>query len=78
MAQHQKDPLRPLAADKVTYLESVSHSYSDRASRVTRSKILLAVARSYTYTEVAHSVGRRSGDAVGALVSRFNQEGIVG
>jgi hypothetical protein len=77
MTRHQKDPLRPLTAEEVTYLESVSRSYSDSASRVIRAKILLAVARGCNYTEAAHSVGRRSGDAVGALVSRFNQEGIV-
>jgi hypothetical protein len=37
----------------------------------------LAVAEGYNYTDAAHSVGRRSGDAVGKLVVRFNQEGIA-
>ena len=77
MTRHQKDPLRSLTAEEVEYLESVSRAYSDRASRVTRAKILLAVDRGCTYTEAAHCVGRRSGDAVSVLVSRFNQEGIA-
>lgn len=37
MARHQKDPLRSLSAEVVAYLETVSRSYNDRASRVARS-----------------------------------------
>jgi transposase len=41
----------------------------------TRAKLLLAVARGDDYQTAAHSVGRRSGDAVSQLVTRFNAEG---
>jgi len=66
MTRHQKDPLRSLSAEAVGYLETVSRSYSDRASRVTRAKILLTVAGGCPYTEAAHRVGGSSGDAVAA------------
>jgi transposase len=77
MTRRQKDPLRRLTTEEREYLETVSRSYSDSASRVARAKILLAVAGGCNYTEAARSIGRRSGDAVGALVSRFNREGIA-
>jgi transposase len=38
---------------------------------------LLIVAEGKSYTEAAKSAGRRSGDAVSKLVSRFNREGIA-
>lgn len=38
---------------------------------------MLAVAAGCNYTDAAHSVGRRSGDAVGKLVARFNEAGIA-
>lgn len=37
----------------------------------------LAVARGDDYQTAAHSVGRRSGDAVSHLVVRFNAEGLA-
>jgi transposase len=43
---------------------------------VARAKQLLAVADGYNYIEAAQKSGRKSGDAVSQLVSRFNQEGM--
>jgi transposase len=77
MTRHQKHPLRDLTAQEQQYLEKVSRSQRESVSRVVRAKILLAVATGQNYTDAAHSVGRRSGDAVGKLVARFNQEGIA-
>jgi len=77
MTRHQKHPLRELTPEEKQYLEKVSRLQSESAGRVVRAKILLAVAEGYNYTDAAHSVGRRSGDAVGKLVVRFNQEGIA-
>jgi transposase len=37
---------------------------------------LLAVADGHSYTDAARAAGRRSGEAVSDLVSRFNREGI--
>lgn len=77
MTRHQKHPLRDFTLEEKQYLEKVSRSQSESASRVVRAQLLLAVAEGHNYTEAAHSVGRRSGDAVGQLVARFNEEGIV-
>jgi transposase len=76
MARKQKDPLRKLTADEHQFLERVSRSGSAPASHVARAKALLAVSRGHTYAEAARLTGRRSGDAVALLVSRFNREGI--
>jgi transposase len=42
---------------------------------VARAKAVLAVADGDSYTAAAQAAGRRSGDAVAALVTRFNAEG---
>jgi transposase len=76
MTKRQKDPLRPLADEEREYLERVSRSGSAPASHVARAKAILAVADGDSYTEAAWRAGRRSGDAVSNLDSRFNQEGI--
>lgn len=76
MARQQKDPLRDLTAEEHQFLERVSRSGSAPASHVARAKALLAVSRGYSYTEAARRAGRRSGDAVAMLVSRFNREGL--
>jgi transposase len=76
MARKQKDPLRMLTADESQFLERVSRSGSAPASHVARAKALLVVSRGHSYAEAARLAGRRSGDAVSMLVSRFNREGI--
>ena len=77
MTRHQKNPLRILTQEEQDYLEKISRAQSETASRVTRAKIILAVAEGYSYTDASHRVGRRSGDAVAKLVARFNQEGMA-
>jgi transposase len=77
MTRHQKNPLRDLTPEEYQYLEKVNRSQSESAGRVVRAKILLAVVEGHNYTDAAHSVGRRSGDAVGKLVARFNEEGLA-
>ncbi len=77
MSRRQKDPLRPLTAEEQAALEHVSRSHSEPASHVARAKALLAVAAGQTYTAAARAAGRRSGDAVAHLVTRFNQQGIA-
>ncbi len=42
-----------------------------------RAKALLSVAEGAGYTKAAQRAGRRSGDAIAALVTRFNREGIA-
>lgn len=76
MTRRKKDPLRELTNEERTWLGRISRSQSEPASHVARAKQLLAVAEGYSYTEAAQKSGRKSGDAVSQLVSRFNQEGL--
>jgi transposase len=77
MTRRQKDPLRPLHADEQTSLERLSRSQTEPASHVARAKALLAVAAGESYCAAAQAAGRRSGDAVAQLVTRFNQHGLA-
>jgi transposase len=72
----QKDPLRALSDDERAVLGQLSRSVSEAAAVVARAKALVAVAGGASYTAAAQAAGRRSGDAVGRLVARFNQEGL--
>jgi hypothetical protein len=72
-----KDPLRPLTYEEREVLEQISRARSEPASHVARAKALLAVADGQSYTAAARAAGRRSGDAVSQLVSRFNREGLA-
>ena len=76
MSRKKKDPLRALTEEEQDWLERISRSQAEPASHVARAKQLLAVADGCNYTEAAEKSGRRSGDAVSHLVSRFNQEGM--
>jgi hypothetical protein len=77
MTRRQKDPLRELREEERAELERISRARSEAAEAVIRAKMLLAVAEGQSYTDAARSVGRRSGDAVSGLVSRFNKEGMA-
>lgn len=77
MTRRKKDPLRPLTDEEREVLEQISRAQSEPASHVARAKALLAVAGGQSYTAAARAAGRRSGDAVSQLVSRFNREGLV-
>jgi transposase len=77
MTRRQKDPLRPLTQEERKLLIRISRSHAEPASHVARAKALLAVAEGKSYTEAAKAAGRRSGDAVSHLVSRFNREGLA-
>jgi transposase len=77
MTRRQKDPLRPLTEDERKLLIRISRSHAEPASHVARAKALLAVAEGKSYTEAAKAAGRRSGDAVSHLLSRFNREGLA-
>src|ERR687896_87362 len=77
MARRQKEPLRAVTAAERAELERIARMGSERADRVARARALLAVADGSRFTDAARSVGRRSGDAVGRLVARFNREGLA-
>jgi len=78
MTSRKKDPLRSLTQEEQSWLERISRSYSEPAIHVIHAKQILMVAEGHSYTEAAHSLGRKNGDAVAKLVSRFNQEGLKG
>lgn len=77
MTRRQKDPLHPLKDYQRQILEQLSRAQREPAVHVVRAQLLLAVANGTSYTDAARSVGRRSGDAVSHLVSRFNQVGLA-
>jgi transposase len=77
VTRRRKDPLRSLTDEERDVLEQISRSYSEPASHVARSKVILAVANGKTYAEAAQAAGRKSRQAVSELVSRFNQQGIA-
>lgn len=77
MTRRQKDPLRPLTEEERELLVRIGRSQAEPASHVARAKALLAVADGQSYTAAARAAGRRSGDAVSNLVSRFNHEGLA-
>jgi len=77
MTRHKVDPLRALTDEERAVLTQISRAASEPASHVARAKSLLAVADGKNYTEAAHAAGRRAGDAVSHLVSRFNREGLA-
>lgn len=77
MSRRRKDPLRGVTASERASLEELGRAMSAPAGVVARARALLAVADGCSYTEAARRVGRRSGDAVGELVARFNREGVV-
>ena len=77
MSRLKKDPLRPLQAEEQSHLERVSRALGLPAALVARAKVLLAVANGASYTAAAQLAGRRTGDAVAALVSRFNRQGLT-
>lgn len=76
MPRSQKHPLRPLTAEERNQLEQFSRSHSQTAQRVARAKSLLGVAKGMSFSDAAKSAARKSGDAVGELVARFNAEGL--
>jgi transposase len=77
MSRRRKDPLRALTDGERASLEQLGRAASAPAGIVARARALLAVADGCSYTEAARRVGRRSGDAVGELVARFNREGLA-
>src|SRR5712692_5954809 len=77
MSRIRKDPLRPLRPEERSHLERLSRALGLPAALVARAKVRLAVANGYSYTAAAHLVGRRTGDAVAALVSVFNRQGLT-
>lgn len=77
MTRRQKDPLRELSDQERHWLARIARGRVEPAAHVARAKSLLAVADGESYVEAAKAAGRRSGDAVSHLVSRFNREGLA-
>ena len=81
MTRRKIDPLRPLTEEEESLLGQLSRSQAETAAIIdhdhARAKALLAVASGHDYTQAARAAGRKSGDAVSQLVSRFNSEGLV-
>lgn len=76
MGRSPKEELRTFTEEELQDLESISRARSAPSEAVIRAKLLLALASGMTRTDAAHSVGRKSNDAVTHLVKRFNAEGV--
>ena len=76
MSRRQKEPLRVLTGEEWQWLQQIARSRQEPTSHVIRAQQLLAVAAGQSYTKAAQGTGRKSGDAVSHLVTRFNQEGL--
>jgi transposase len=76
VSRRKKDPLRPLSDLERDALAQLSRCQAAPAAQVARAKILLLVAAGSDYQDAARAAGRKSGDAVSALVGRFNREGL--
>lgn len=77
MPRRPNAPLRPLTTVERTTLERLRRSHTAPAAEVARATALVAVADGQSFTAAARTAGRRSGDAVAHLVTRFNQEGLA-
>lgn len=77
MTRRKKDPLRNLTDQERFLLMRIGRSQAEPAAHVARAKALLAVADGQSYTDAARAAGRRSGEALSRLVSRFNREGLA-
>jgi hypothetical protein len=77
MPHPQKSPLGALTESERTVLAQVARASAERADRVARAKVLLAVADGASFAAAARVAGRRAGDAVAKLVVRFNTEGVA-
>jgi transposase len=77
MAHPQKDSLRPLTAEERQLLAQTVRSRSERAERVARARVLLAIADGASFTAAGRQAGFRSTYGVAQLVRRFNQQGLL-
>ena len=77
MARQPNHSLRALSTQERECLLSIRRSYHEPAAHVARAKALLAVADGCSFSEAARRAGRRSGDAVGQLIRRFNRSGLT-
>jgi transposase len=76
MTYKKKDPLRALTEEERIWLERISRSHSEPAIHVIHAKQVLLVADGHSYSAAARGSGRKNGDGIAKLVSRFNQEGL--
>lgn len=76
MSRRQKHPLRQLTAEERAWLAHLARAESEPFTPVVRARALLAVADGQSSTAAAQRVGRQSGEAVCALVRRFNTLGL--
>src|SRR4051794_6476382 len=77
MSRAQKQPLRVLTEQEHAELSGLARSWHQPAAHVARARALLAVSRGASFTAAALGAGRKSGDGVAKLVSRFNAVGLA-
>jgi hypothetical protein len=76
MAHPPKEPLRPLTPEERAVLAQTVRSRSERAERVARARVLLALAEGASFVQAAGAGGFRSTYGVALLVRRFHRLGL--
>jgi transposase len=77
MTRRRKDSLRSFSNAERRELNRLRRSSAAPAAQVARAAALLLVSEGVAYQDAARAVGRKSGDAVSHLVTRFNREGLT-
>jgi transposase len=77
MSRLQKQPLRALTEEEHAELTALARAWGEPAAHVARARALLAVCAGASFTDAAQAAGRKSGDGVAKLVSRFNASGLA-
>jgi transposase len=77
MTRRRKDPLRSFSPQERQYLERLGRAHGLPAALVVRAKVLLGVAAGHSYSAAGQLAGGRTRNAVAALVSRFNDQGLA-
>ena len=77
MAHPQKHPLRPFSEQEERELQRLVKASRERLDVVRRAKALVAVAAGQSFTQAAQQAALKSGDGVGKLVARFNEQGLA-
>jgi transposase len=70
-------PLRAMTPEEERAVQRMAKASSERIDVVQRAQALLAVRAGQSYTHAAGAAGYQSGDSVGQLVERFNQQGLA-
>jgi transposase len=77
MGRRPREPLRALTPAEAQELQRIARANSERADRVQRAAVLLAVMAGQSYEQAAAQAGWQASASVRSLVRRFNRRGLA-